>query len=231
MSTLMIHEVNDKHIDIIKPSDILTFDDGLFSQYSYIDLIRQKNINNKLFFITPNLVYDKDILRLRFQDNNNPTCTFSMEQHFLHNNNFNYMTPLEVQYLHACNDIIIGAHSYYHDVILTNTPRVVPSWRFYKYQHIPENVRHLVSVNSMLSTTGFIIENGKSLSRTDKDVENYIREDTEKCLQWFYKYLKYTPVDYCFPFNSSSELLITILKEYGFKNFYGSERIPIESLL
>ena len=231
MQTLMIHEVNDKHINVIDNDQILTFDDGLFSQYSYIDQIRQKNKQTKLFFISPSLIYDKDILRLKFQDNNFPDCTFAMEQHFIHNNNYNYLTPLELQYINAYNDITIGAHSFYHDVILTNQPRRVPSWRFYKYSHIPDNIRYLVSVESMLTHHGVFVKNGKTIPRTDIQLEQYIREDTEKCLEWFYKYLKFQPIDYCFPFNSISTLLMTILKEYGFKNFYGPERTAIEDLI
>ena len=59
----------------------------------------------------------------------------------------------------------------------------------------------------------------------------YITEDTEKCCTWFQQNLGYVPTKFCYPNNNSSHGIYTkILKNYGFTDFYGSERIEPENV-
>lgn len=59
-----------------------------------------------------------------------------------------------------------------------------------------------------------------------KEKIDYIIEDTELMLEWFEKNLKFIPKKFCFPYNNDMEgLYKTILKKYGFNEFYGKERI------
>jgi hypothetical protein len=62
------------------------------------------------------------------------------------------------------------------------------------------------------------------------NISQQIKQDTELMLEWFKKHLNLTPLHYCFPFNEKHYLHDLLLPYYGFKHFYGKERIDIESL-
>jgi len=63
-----------------------------------------------------------------------------------------------------------------------------------------------------------------------KDKINFIKEDTEKLLEWFQKNLNFTPDKYCYPYNESNEIYQAILKGYGFKEFFGGYRKDINEI-
>jgi peptidoglycan/xylan/chitin deacetylase (PgdA/CDA1 family) len=81
-----------------------------------------------------------------------------------------------------------------------------------------QHIKYEISNNKLRHVSGsYIIFKSKE----------WIKEDTEKLLYWFNKYLKITPTSYCFPFNQESDNTKNILIDYGFKNFYGKNRINI----
>lgn len=64
------------------------------------------------------------------------------------------------------------------------------------------------------------------------DRVKHIESDTDEMLMWFYRHMHFKPVDFCFPYNQDLHgIYRLILTKHGFTNFYGSERIAIESLL
>lgn len=64
------------------------------------------------------------------------------------------------------------------------------------------------------------------------DKVKYIEEDTKHMIEWFQQHLLFTPTKFCFPYNEALDGMYTgLLKKYGFTEFYGRERIPIETLL
>ena len=64
------------------------------------------------------------------------------------------------------------------------------------------------------------------------DKVNHIEKDTLEMLGWFKENLGFTPTKFCFPYNNDlNDLYPGLLKKRGFTNFYGKERIAIESLM
>ncbi len=60
----------------------------------------------------------------------------------------------------------------------------------------------------------------------------YIENDTKSMIEWFKINLNLKPTKFCFPYNNDyNGLYKSLLKKYGFTDFYGSERTPIETLL
>ena len=61
---------------------------------------------------------------------------------------------------------------------------------------------------------------------------SYMMHDTEECCRWFRNNLGFQPTSFCFPYNDDcNDVYRAIARKCGFKEFYGSERIPIETLL
>jgi hypothetical protein len=59
----------------------------------------------------------------------------------------------------------------------------------------------------------------------------YIKNDTETMLKWFEDNLGFKPTAFCFPYNEDLDgIYREFLKKYGFINFYGRERIAVETL-
>jgi hypothetical protein len=65
-----------------------------------------------------------------------------------------------------------------------------------------------------------------------KDVLTTINKEARTMIEWFATNNIRLPVDFCFPFNYNPHgLYSAVLKNKGFINFYGGERIPVETLL
>jgi peptidoglycan/xylan/chitin deacetylase (PgdA/CDA1 family) len=61
---------------------------------------------------------------------------------------------------------------------------------------------------------------------------SYMMHDTETCIDWFKKNLNITPTSFCFPYNDDcKDVYRAVVRKYGFIEFYGKERTPIERLL
>ena len=72
------------------------------------------------------------------------------------------------------------------------------------------------------------------LSAYDKLIEKiqHIKNDTELMLEWFETNLNFRPTKFCFPYNEDYQgIYQSLLKTYGFKEFYGSERMSVEYLM
>lgn len=67
--TLMFHEVDESIFDIDLEKYILTFDDGLYTQYKLIDRLCELN-TTKIFFISSNIICDENVK----QSEENITC-------------------------------------------------------------------------------------------------------------------------------------------------------------
>lgn len=176
---LMIHEVSESLFNLPLKDYVLTFDDGLYSQYWYFD--RFKSIpTEKIYFISSGIICNSP------QSAEFPSC---VEAHKKARNGIteDFMTVTQIKELMQDPLVTIGAHSHNH-VELSNISK------------LPNKVAH-------------------------------IRKDTEQMLNWFKDNLEFRPTAFCYPYNDNLYGIYTgLLKEYGFTSFYGSERIPVETL-
>lgn len=68
--------------------------------------------------------------------------------------------------------------------------------------------------------------------RTLNDVVKSVYSDIPAMLEWFKTNLDFTPTKYCYPYNNNVNGVYTsMLKKFGLTEFYGDERIPVETLL
>lgn len=108
---LGIHELNNTVIDLINNSYdeniLLTFDDGIYSQFKYKDRIKNRN---RIYFICPNLINTKLV---NYED---VTTYVAMSRHFYDNSNEYYMKLEHIKTL-IDESYSIGAHSFYHENI------------------------------------------------------------------------------------------------------------------
>jgi hypothetical protein len=104
---LMIHEVKKTFFDNENLKNyILTFDDGLYSQFYFYDEI--KNIETeKIFFISTNIICEGK------QSLNFPTCREAHEKSFSGNKE-DYMTLEQILFLRDEKQVTIGGHGHFH---------------------------------------------------------------------------------------------------------------------
>lgn len=107
--TLMFHEVDESIFDIDLEKYILTFDDGLYTQYKLIDRLCELN-TTKIFFISSNIICDENVK----QSEENITCHEAHQLHFRHGVNFNYMKWSDVKDIDQRDQCYVGCHSHYH---------------------------------------------------------------------------------------------------------------------
>jgi peptidoglycan/xylan/chitin deacetylase (PgdA/CDA1 family) len=179
-NTLMIHEALPEFTQVNLEDYVLTFDDGLYSQYVFYNEI--KHINTpKIFFISSGIICSDN------QSTEFITCRDAHQKAFKGNYE-NYMTVEQIKYLMEDPLVTIGAHSHSHTRL--------------------------------------------SLFKTLAEKVAYIKSDAEKTVAWFESNLGFKPTSFCFPYNEDLDGLYKgLLTRYGFTDFYGSGRIPIEMLL
>ena len=103
---LMIHEVRPWMLDLPLNDYILTFDDGLYSQYHYNDHFKQLT-TQRIYYISSGIVSTGQ------QSTEFPTCVQAHEK--ARNNNFeDYMSVEQIRDLMQDPNVIIGAHSHSH---------------------------------------------------------------------------------------------------------------------
>lgn len=174
----MIHEVRDWMFNLPLENYVLTFDDGLYSQYYYWDKFKEIP-TEKIFFISSGIVCNGQ------QSTEFPACNIAHQKAFTGNYE-DYMSLDQIKELAADPLTYIGGHSHSHT--------------------------RLTEFNSLV------------------DKVSYIKQDTEKMLDWFKSNLGFTPTKFCFPYNQNLDGLYTgLLKKYGITEFYGSERLKIEN--
>lgn len=244
MNYLMIHDIRKEYFDLNLNQYRLTFDDGLYSQYYYFPLF--KNHTEKLsYFITTSFIRPGEVRRMYAGDKISYLKTKKyMYRAFIEDKLEHFMTVEEIQIISQHQNVRIGVHSHFHDVIVTRKhPRKKKSlslWKLERFPKCPEISNHNLSIRSRLAFKGFECRNGALVRRSEVEWEDYIKYDTEQCLKWFEQNLGFTPDHYCFPFNEHNEKLISILKKFGFKKFFAARsggnkevnsRIDIESLI
>jgi hypothetical protein len=106
---LMIHEVADWMFNLPLQDYILTFDDGLYTQYMHFDKIKQID-TEKIFFISTGIVAEGD----RVQSEEFITCTDAHAKLFESSDLSHYMNWSQIQEIAVDPQCEIGAHSHMH---------------------------------------------------------------------------------------------------------------------
>ena len=244
MQYLMIHDIRKEYFDLSLNQYCLTFDDGLFSQYFYLPLLKNHPAE-LIFFITTSFIspgksrpmFDGEFIsHLKTKKYAYRTFVEGRYDHF--------MTVEEVQAISDRPNVRIGAHSHFHDVILTATHarrrKPLSPWKLARFNNRTEISARDLSIRSKLAFQGYYFKDEVLTRRTEAQWEDDIKYDTELCLRWMSDNLGFRPDLYCFPFNEHNEKLIAILKAYGFKKFFAARpgkssevlgRIDIDSLI
>jgi hypothetical protein len=103
---LMIHEITDQLFELPLQDYVLTFDDGLYSQYYHFDRFRDIP-TEKIFFISSNIVCQGG------QSTEFPDCR-TAHQKAMNENYEDYMTIDQIRELMQYPDVTIGGHSHSH---------------------------------------------------------------------------------------------------------------------
>ena len=244
MKILTIHDIRKAYFDLNLDAYRLTFDDGLFSQYYYFQFF--KDHPEKLtYLITTSLIKPgsaRPVFRDRFlsylKSKKYMYRTFA-EGRFDH-----FMNVEEVQEISRHKNVEIGAHSHFHDVILTRSHphkrKALSPWKLERIPAAKDMDLEAFSIRSKLAFKGFEMDGEKVVARSQTAWEDYIKYDTELCLRWFDQNLNLQPKIYAFPFNEYCTELVNILKSYGFEQFLAARpkgkqeitgRIDIDSLI
>ena len=107
MKILLLHEIKEWMLDVdLSVYDLITFDDGLYSQYQHLEhfLKFKKPI---IFFIAANMVCEEN----HIQNNEIVSCV-QARQEFLNGNKSNYMKWSQINEIK--NIIEIGGHGFNH---------------------------------------------------------------------------------------------------------------------
>ena len=244
MQHLMIHDIRREYFNLSLDQYRLTFDDGLFSQYYYYPLY--KDHSEKLTFFIATSFIKAGKARRMFAGNYIPYFKPKkyMYRSFIEKKFDHFMTIEEVQELGARANVQIGVHSHWHDVIPTRTHsrkrKPLSKWKLERFQNLREITDQDMSIRSKVAFQGFHYKEGTLTRRSAAEWEDYIKADTEMCLKWAEKNLRFTPELYCFPFNEHNQRLISILKSFGLKKFFAARpgdsrdvigRVDIDSLV
>lgn len=109
MKILEIHQVQEGYLNknIYKNFDILTFDDGLYSQFYYLDFF--KSLNKPLiFFISSGIINNNN--KFEFKD-----CLNAHNDFFLKNDTSAYMSIQQIQII--SKEFEIGWHTHFHPLL------------------------------------------------------------------------------------------------------------------
>ena len=107
---LMIHELHDWMLQLPLHDYILTFDDGLYSQYKHLEQLKEIN-TRKIFFISTNIVADESVN----QSTDVIKCDVAHELYFKSNDTSHYMKWSQIQTIAATHQCEIGGHSHNHE--------------------------------------------------------------------------------------------------------------------
>ena len=243
MKALMIHDLRPEFFDLPLDRYRLTFDDGLYSHYYYYPLLKD-HPQPLMVFITTSLIREAPA-RGRFDGRYLQPQAAAEYSHraVIEGRRDDLMTTEEIRYLAGRPNIRIGAHSHFHDITLTavhpKKPRPVSAWKLLRFAHVPESLRRGLCIRSRLAFRGHEFRNQRLVERSMREWEDFVRHDTEQCLEWFHRHLGRAPEAYCFPFNEYSAPLLALLRSYGFRQFYAGSapkdasliaRMEIESL-
>jgi hypothetical protein len=107
----MIHEITDQLLNIdLSGFDIITFDDGLYSQFCYKDYFINKYPNiPKIYYISTNIICPENIGQEK-----NINCVDAHKQSFVLDDNSGYMKLSQIKELYTVKNCFIGAHGHNH---------------------------------------------------------------------------------------------------------------------
>ena len=105
---LMIHEMNETMFDIDLEKYVLTFDDGLYTQYKFMSHLLEVD-TPKFFFISTNIVNETNVQKSDFI-----TCSAAHDLHFEHDDRSHYMTWVQIKEIDRLPNCEIGGHSHDH---------------------------------------------------------------------------------------------------------------------
>lgn len=108
----MIHEIKEKYFSLDLENYILTFDDGLYSQYYWRDKIKKINTEKILFIISERILLSRDKTTM---DN----CYIANDKWIQKRDNSNYMTLNEIKEMEKLG-FELGCHSHYHNKLYNN---------------------------------------------------------------------------------------------------------------
>ncbi len=117
--TLMIHEFQERYLDLPLEKYTLTFDDGLYSQYAFVDELLRIN-TEKIFFISSDIVCPED----QTQDTSFICCRDAHDKAFAGDYS-NYMKWSQITYLDGLNSCRIGCHGHKHIHNIVSDPLVM----------------------------------------------------------------------------------------------------------
>ena len=109
---LMIHELSQEMFELPLEDYILTFDDGLYTQYKYLEQLKVLN-TPKIFFVSSNLVRPLEMA----PSDEFIACGKAHKKAFdgsLENNLENYMSWEEILEIHNTENCEIGGHGHDH---------------------------------------------------------------------------------------------------------------------
>ena len=244
MKHLMIHDIRKEYFDLDLNPYRLTFDDALFSQYYYFPLFKS-HPHKLLYFITTSFI-KPGRARPMFDGSYIPYLKAKKYGYrtFIEGRYEHFMNVEEIQILSKQPNVRIGVHSHFHDVVLTRTHarkrKPLSQWKMERFKDFAKFADRDFSIRSRLAFQGFDLNNGVLTRRSMAAWEDYIKTDTDLCMKWVEQNLGFTPALYCFPFNEHNEKLISILKSFGFSEFFAARpgrnkevngRIDIDSLI
>lgn len=106
---LMIHEIREWMLELSLENYILTFDDGLYSQFYFFDHFKKLN-TEKYYFISTNIVCPEEIT----QSTSFPTCVEAHRDFFENQNSHHYMKWSQIKNISQTPNCFIGGHSHSH---------------------------------------------------------------------------------------------------------------------
>lgn len=106
---LMIHEMREEFFKLPLQDYTLTFDDGLYSQYYFLEDIK-KIKTTKIFFISTDIVASESIE----QSTDFPECAAAHYKASHICNTEDYMKWSQIREIHNTEDCYIGGHSHRH---------------------------------------------------------------------------------------------------------------------
>lgn len=110
MKILMIHEVRKWMLDLdLSEYDIITFDDGLYSQYYYYKHFLKFN-KPMYFFISTKITCPEKT----FQNEVFPRCDIAHQEFFENGVKRNYMKWSQIKEIYNTKNCFIGGHSHNH---------------------------------------------------------------------------------------------------------------------
>jgi hypothetical protein len=243
MDKLMVHDIRKEFFNLDLANYQLTFDDGLYSQYYYFSLF-EPNRTPRIFFIITGLIQQGKARKV-FDGQYLPHIKSRKYMHeaFVEKKFDQFMRLEELEIIADQKEVILGAHSHFHDIILTEHrfKKKLSQWKFERLPCPLQNKEGFpFNRRSRLAYQGFSYSGGNLVKRSETEWLDYIKYDTESCLGWFEKYLGFQPSIYCFPFNEYTPVFVEILRSYGFKHFYNGKsgdneqifsRMDIDSLV